>query len=339
MPRRCKFASVEEELMAWFEREFCAGTGRIQCNPSVEQLVWQVTTTAIDIPKELCKYHIRAFEGSPREIWTRNRGAVRRICALDRMAGGNPWPFPHRYRRCAYCGRHMLGTGAWYRRIQEAFAWLRGVPVERCSSECIGPRTPENPKSLGKSRVCPFSQALNGCRACSHGGRDTVEKYDRLDVRILRRQGCLTTGSRFSFGPIRGRNAGTRLVLSLGTQRRRCTIRLLRTRCNYGGVRKWLQCPVAGCGQRVGILYLRGKSLGCRGCLGLGYCSQREETGTRRLRRARQIRAGLGLSADLSLPLVKPLRMRLRTYERLEQHYRQLVQRALGLDGLDHLDP
>ena len=152
------------------------------------------------------------------------------------------------------------------------------------------------------------------------GGRDTVDNCDRLDVRILRRHGHLKTGSRFNFGSIRGRYTGARLMLFLGDQCGRCTVRLLHTRCNYGGVRKWLQCPVEGCGRRVEVLYLKGKSLGCRRCLGLSYCSQREEWGTCRLRRARGIRARLGLSADLSLPLVKPPRMWSRkTSEQLER--------------------
>lgn len=197
------------------------------------------------------------------------------------------------------------------------------------------PRNAREPEIIRETSTVPFSNALNGCRAGAHGGKDTVLHYDRLDVRILRRYGCLETGSRFNFDSIRGRNAGARLVLSLGDQRGRCTIRLLHTRCNYGGVRKWLQCPVEGCGRRVGVLYLKGTSLGCRRCFGLGYSSQREEWGTRRLRRARRIRARLGLSADVSLPLARPLRMHFRTYDRLEQHHRQFLQQALGLEGLD----
>ena len=278
--RRSKLASVEEELLAWFERQVRAGTSRIQCNPSKRQIIWQVTTTVTDIPKEFDKYHVRAFERSPREIWTRNHEAAKRICAGDWRAGGNPWPFPHEYRRCAYCGRQMIGSGAWYRRIQEACAWLGGTPVGSCSRYCNGPETTENPKSLGKSPLSSFSDALNGCRAGLRGGRDTVDNCDSLDVRILRRHGHLKAGSRFNFGSIRGRYTGARLMLFLGDQCGRCTVRLLHTRCNYGGVRKWLQCPVEGCGRRVEVLYLKGKSLGCRRCLGLSYCSQREEWGS-----------------------------------------------------------
>lgn len=300
-----------------FEREFRAGTSHIRCNPSRRLFIWQVTTTAIDIPGEFYRCHVRGFSRRAREIWTRNHGATQTHLCRRPARRRQPIALPTRVSPLCILRRQMVGRSAWYRRIPEACAWLSGVPIERCSCYCNGRGTPENQKSLGKRPLSPFSNALNGCWAGAHGRKDTVHHYDRLDVRILRRYGCLETGSRFNFDSIRGRNAGARLVLSLGDQRGRCTIRLLHTRCNYCGVRKWLQCPVEGCGRRVGVLYLKGTSLGCRRCFGLSYCSQREESGTRRLRRARRIRAELGSSADVSLPLARPLRMHFRTYDRL----------------------
>jgi hypothetical protein len=77
------------------------------------------------------------------------------------------------------------------------------------------------------------------------------------------------------------------------------SVRLMRTRCNYGGARRWLQCPAGSCRRRVGVLYLRNDLIACRQCLRLAYRSQREEFGVRRLRRARAVRLKLGFSADV----------------------------------------
>jgi hypothetical protein len=59
-------------------------------------------------------------------------------------------------------------------------------------------------------------------------------------------------------------------------------IRLLTTRCNYGGVRYWLQCPLIRngklCFRRVRKLYLPpgARYFGCRCCHNLTYTIQRE---------------------------------------------------------------
>ena len=42
--------------------------------------------------------------------------------------------------------------------------------------------------------------------------------------------------------------------------------------CHFGGRRPWFVCP--GCRQKVGILYAASR-FRCRGCLNLGYQSQR----------------------------------------------------------------
>ena len=66
-----------EECLALLRR--CFGTSRTRPpNPTRRQLIWQVNTTAIDIPREFRKYHVRGFPREPREIWTRNRMAVRK---------------------------------------------------------------------------------------------------------------------------------------------------------------------------------------------------------------------------------------------------------------------
>jgi hypothetical protein len=159
---------------------------------------------------------------------------------------------------------------------------------------------------------------------------ETVEQHQKLDVRVLNRRGSLSAGAQFEFGSIRGHNTGNELLVwwngaEVGT------IRLLRTPCNYGGSRNWFQCPVGGCGQRVGILYRAGRTLACRHCSELRYSSQREDSGGRRLRRARKLLARLGLSTEKLVPglTAKPKGMQLNTWQRLSQRYQFLLEGAL----------
>jgi len=58
-------------------------------------------------------------------------------------------------------------------------------------------------------------------------------------------------------------------------------ISLVATRCNYGSVRWWFVCPVAGCGRKVGKLCLPpgARYFGCRKCYNLTYESCRESNG------------------------------------------------------------
>ena len=205
--------------------------------------------------------------------------------------------------------------------------------MEPCSRCCPGPGEPlsgeaQNPRS-GPTRL--FSATLRGCSPGAHGGRGTVDQFEKLDIRLLRRAGALTQGATFEHDGIRGRNTGTRLVISWDARRREYAIGLLRTRCNYGGTRSWLQCPVVGCGRRVGVLYATGTSLACRRCCALGYRSQREDVGSRRLRQARKIAARLGMPGDLPFTFPKPKRMHSNTYDELRRHYLALLGQGLGL--------
>ena len=50
-------------------------------------------------------------------------------------------------------------------------------------------------------------------------------------------------------------------------------ITLVRTKCNYGGYREWLECP--RCKKRAGVLYLHEDDFACRKCLDLRYWSQK----------------------------------------------------------------
>ena len=46
-------------------------------------------------------------------------------------------------------------------------------------------------------------------------------------------------------------------------------INLIQTKCHFGGVREWLECPK--CRKKVGILYKEKDDFECRKCLGLIY--------------------------------------------------------------------
>jgi hypothetical protein len=57
-------------------------------------------------------------------------------------------------------------------------------------------------------------------------------------------------------------------------------VKILETKCHYGGVRYWFQCPLSKkgvyCGKRVGVLYKDGDYFGCRNCYELTYSSRNE---------------------------------------------------------------
>lgn len=65
-----------------------------------------------------------------------------------------------------------------------------------------------------------------------------------------------------------------------GEQGQDCSyfVALTETFPRLGGVRYWFVCPLRGCGQRVGTLYLPpgGRYFGCRHCYDLAYTSAQE---------------------------------------------------------------
>jgi hypothetical protein len=60
-------------------------------------------------------------------------------------------------------------------------------------------------------------------------------------------------------------------------------VTLTTTPLPWGGMRFWFECPLRGCGRRVGCLYLPpgGKYFGCRHCYNLTYESRQEGSATR----------------------------------------------------------
>jgi hypothetical protein len=88
------------------------------------------------------------------------------------------------------------------------------------------------------------------------------------------------------------------------------------TKCHFGGLRPWFNCPGQNCNRRVGKLYWADGCFVCRRCLGLAYESQQQNPGVRAARRAEKIRARLGGTAAEPFR-VKPRGMHWRTYRRL----------------------
>ena len=146
----------------------------------------------------------------------------------------------------------------------------------------------------------------------------TLPNLPQLDIRTLKRQGALPSGS----VRLATRREELRLyvelvegALSIHSRDGSATIRLTHTACNYGGTRPWFCCP--RCKRRVAIVYLRGSWM-CRQCTGLLYECQLESDLHRMIRKARKLRIRLGGPAALTAAFpLKPPRMHRRTYERL----------------------
>lgn len=71
-------------------------------------------------------------------------------------------------------------------------------------------------------------------------------------------------------------------------------IRLVSTKCNYGGRRWWFLCPLTtngiACNRRVGTLYLGGNYFGCRTCNNLTYYCQKDAENYRFLKDMENLR-------------------------------------------------
>jgi len=116
------------------------------------------------------------------------------------------------------------------------------------------------------------------------------------------------------------------------------------TPCGKGGRRPWWNCPA--CGARRGVLFLRRRNWGCRGCMGLPYRTQRMSRRDRAIEKATRLHTVLGGSGSLldELPRKRPHGMRRRTYMRLRRQFAeahtlmykltcQAFERLYGPDG------
>lgn len=179
------------------------------------------------------------------------------------------------------------------------------------------------------------------------GARNTTEDYRDIDVRWLKRRGCLKPGYSGSItwsrrgeitASIGVRAELGRVVLDYRSRDKggaweslRYGVQLDTTPCNMGGERHWFLCPAQGCGRRVAVLY-GGGIFACRHCYGLAYPSQRENTGDRAARKADRIRERLGWEGGIlngAEPWNKPKGMHWRTFERLNHQHDRHVEWAV----------
>lgn len=175
--------------------------------------------------------------------------------------------------------------------------------------------------------------------------KNCTDDYRALDVRSIKRAGRLTPGQSFSW--IWTRSGKTIATINMQTDadsvrlnyRKRAhggewrdmdyAVRLAYTPCNLGGQRVWWQCPAAGCGRRIAVLYGGSGIFGCRHCYRLAYRSQREAGNY--YRPADKLRARLGWVPGIAHPPGdKPKGMHWKTYQRLTSDYYSKASRAMA---------
>jgi hypothetical protein len=164
------------------------------------------------------------------------------------------------------------------------------------------------------------------------GSKRTTESQHRVDIRKLKKDGCLIPGiSGHIRWSCRGEETGSvgykvyedRLVLNYKHRQQgeewqhiEQTVLFDWTQCNYGNSRTWLLCP--RCCERVAVLYGAGKYFWCRQCHNLTYSTQQEGKPDRLMSKARNIRRRLGGNDNLLDPIpLKPKHMHWKTYRRL----------------------
>ena len=313
--------------------------------------IWCVRTYSTDIPWKLRRLGVPGFARGPRELWTKKRGVAEQIAQADGRAGGRYDAFPFPARRCARCGRWILGVATQFQKEIEVVAWLRGdASIPPCSKACM-----QNlPSDFGLSgapggrrgRSGPVRLGLHSSPGC-RGGKPLTDQREQLDIRWMRRMGYLDPGAEFSLSWKRGsgeigkveahftRTAMTVRWSAPRGHRGEHEIAIDRRPCNYGGERYWFRCPGGGCGRRVAVLYRAADGFACRDCCRLAYRTQREEGSARQLRRASAIRRRLGASGNLHALLTdsfpaKPKGMHHKVYKDLRRGHDRALKSALS---------
>jgi hypothetical protein len=163
-------------------------------------------------------------------------------------------------------------------------------------------------------------------------GRITTDQTMRLDVRELRRHGCLIPGRQGSIEWTL--HDGSRASMAFNAHSDEIELRWTQSDtvsgevksmadwlalewrpCRFGGVQPFFACD---CGALALALYLRDGRFCCRACAGVVYASQNERQLHRTRRAAQKIRYRLGGSSspDDGIP-ERPKGMWRRTYDRM----------------------
>ena len=103
------------------------------------------------------------------------------------------------------------------------------------------------------------------------------------------------------------------------------SIAFVTVRTNFGH-RRLFRCP--SCNRACRDLYGRRMRFSCRKCLGLAYISQYQSCWERALDQRKALRKKVDALADTDGPLLKPPRMRWRTYRKLLARNRALGERC-----------
>jgi len=177
--------------------------------------------------------------------------------------------------------------------------------------------------------------------------KKTTGSQYMIDIRWMKKQGLLVSATSGSMSwESRGKETGNigyrveydRLILKYQNKHRggewesvEDEIFFTWTPCNYGGRRQWFLCP--GCNRRVAVVY-GGKYYRCRHCRNLTYSSQQEGCADRLMRKARKIRARLGVSNNLVEPILfKPKNMHQKTFDRLRREADHATNLSLVIMG------
>jgi hypothetical protein len=164
-------------------------------------------------------------------------------------------------------------------------------------------------------------------------GRVTTEETKRIDIRYLKKQNMLRPNTKGSLswscsgeptGNINYTMYENTMILKFRWQRYgedwqsvEQTIWFDRTRCNFGGERKWFSCP--HCNTRVAILYGADVRFLCRHCYQLPYASQSEGYLERLMRKSDKISARLNTDEYLECDgFYKPKGMHWKTFYHLK---------------------
>jgi hypothetical protein len=215
------------------------------------------------------------------------------------------------------------------------------IPQYRLSFQMISAKSEAVMGGIGSGRRWQF-------------GAETTEDYRTIDIRWLKREGLLHSGTdrRITWSrqdrvvaSINIRSESGRVILTYRHksggeewQDKSYPVYLDTTSCHMGGERHWFLCPARGCGRRVAILYA-GSIFACRHCYRLAYPSQREKPGDRAARRADRIRDQLGWPGGIleGGGWGKPKGMHWKTYGRLCKDHDALSNRAF-IEIMAHLN-
>jgi hypothetical protein len=102
--------------------------------PANRQEVWNVKLSALlDLPDWLFRRAVQGLAILPHQLWLRPRDA-KRLCGLDRAAGGRSHVTKTEFKRCDMCARPLIGIEAEQRRrLIESGPTARTLP---CGPDC-----------------------------------------------------------------------------------------------------------------------------------------------------------------------------------------------------------